>query len=85
MICTVCDTTVDKCTCPGIDAELKAIAFNPEGHVMFKWCRKCDKHYARCKCTPPEFFCVFRGEDLQGQTFKDGNGKDVVIDEITKH
>ena len=50
MWCGICNTDVKDCTCPDADERLKAIT-----HVAFKWCSKCDKHYARCRCESPVF------------------------------
>lgn len=50
--------------CPEMDGVLKGIAFAPEGRVAFKWCRLCDKHYARCKCESPQFYIVCGGVEM---------------------
>jgi len=78
LTCGICNTGIGDCTCPGRDDQLRAVAYNPESHVAFKWCRKCDKHYARCRCDPPEFYVILAGKDqtthfMQGVTTLGGN------------
>ena len=52
------------CQCPDRDEQLRKIAYDPKSYVAFKWCRKCDKHYARCKCEQPEFYAILRGKEI---------------------
>ena len=54
-----------NCVCPDRDKSLHDIAYDPNSHVVFKWCRKCDKHYLRCKCEVPEFFIIHAGMEIQ--------------------
>jgi hypothetical protein len=61
--CTVCNTDIEFCTCPNRDQLLHDIAYDPEGHVAIKWCRGCDKHYARCKCEEPAFYVILNGKE----------------------
>lgn len=68
LTCTVCNVPIGDCICEGVDESLKKVAFDPNGHVAFKWCRKCDKHYARCKCEQPDFAVVARGKFLDPST-----------------
>lgn len=70
MRCGKCGTGFDKCTCPNADERLKSLAFDPKGFVAFKWCRTCDKHYARCKCETPAFYLVHRGEEMKQEIFQ---------------
>jgi hypothetical protein len=51
MFCTACDHTLGECTCPDADARILAA----RQHTPMKWCKTCDKHYARCKCSVPNF------------------------------
>jgi hypothetical protein len=64
MICTKCGHGFGACRCPDMDDRLKRVAFAPDSAVAFKWCRACDKHYARCKCESPDYFIVHRGQDI---------------------
>jgi len=53
MKCGRCRKELNECLCEDIeerlDADLKA------GHVTFKYCKKCDKQWQRCKCEKPEW------------------------------
>jgi hypothetical protein len=53
MWCLKYNHDVGECTCPDINERL-ARAFSSD-QVIAKWCRKCDKHYARCRCESPEW------------------------------
>lgn len=53
--CSICEVTIDKCTCPDADERLRGIRGK---EVAMKWCRTCDRHYGRCKCPPPYAFYV---------------------------
>jgi hypothetical protein len=51
MFCTRCKNDIADCTCPDIDDRLGALT----GTVIYRKCRKCGKHYARCQCKDPEW------------------------------
>ena len=53
LTCGKCNQSVDRCICPDQDARLRWASDSE--HVLFKWCRTCDKHYARCQCSVPDF------------------------------
>ena len=53
MVCENCNLAINLCTCPDVDERLATI---PSTHVAVKWCRVCNKHYARCKCPVPDFY-----------------------------
>ncbi len=42
-----------QCGCADADARLRQASDST--YVAFKWCRTCDKHYARCRCVEPNF------------------------------
>lgn len=81
--CSKCEVEVVDCVCPDIDARLKHSAFDPKGVVAFKWCRTCDKHYARCKCAIPAFYAVYRGQEFDANKYRNLLGQKVVPD-LTK-
>lgn len=64
MRCTKCHTTIDKCACPELDDHLREIMHDPKSPIAVKWCRTCNKHYARCKCETPEFYILQGGKDV---------------------
>lgn len=64
MICTKCDKEMAHCPCSDADDRLHALAYDPEAHVLFKWCRTCDKHYARCRCPVPDFYIIGGGKEI---------------------
>jgi hypothetical protein len=63
MTCGKCGAVIDECLCPDIDARLREIANDPDGYVVFKWCRLCDRHYARCTCGAPDFYVLGAGKE----------------------
>lgn len=82
--CTVCGATVDQCACPDIDARLRKSFHDPTGtYVMAKWCRRCDKHYARCTCERPDFYILSAGQDISHQTFRMADGT-IVVPDLTR-
>jgi Ni,Fe-hydrogenase I small subunit len=65
MECTICKASMAQCTCPDADQRLHDFAYGPRYRfLMFKWCRTCDKHYARCTCEVPDFFIISGGKEL---------------------
>lgn len=79
MICSTCQHDLHDCTCPDIDARLHDLAYAPGVPIVFKWCRTCDKHYARCRCATPDFYVLSGGEalDLTGVRTLDGQPPDI--------
>lgn len=76
--CVKCHRAIDKCKCPDIDERMHDMAY--KDHVLLKWCRRCDKHYARCECAPPyTFFMICNGKDA-GTRFISGAGTTVIPD-----
>lgn len=59
--CGICDVTVDKCECPDMDERLRLI---DSTFIGMKWCKACDKHYARCRCVVPQFYVRSGGRDV---------------------
>lgn len=53
MTCGKCNHGIGDCICPDADQRLREASDSE--FILFKWCRKCDKHYARCKCEEPDF------------------------------
>lgn len=53
MYCMKCNNELSQCTCSDINERLKiAVA---TGHVAYKKCTLCDKHYALCECANPQW------------------------------
>jgi hypothetical protein len=82
MVCQTCGP-IAQCTCPDCDERLKDVAFGPRyKFLMFKWCRTCDKHYARCRCETPAFYIVSGGTEIpvSARGFETVTGERVVPD-----
>ncbi len=80
LICVKCSKDIGDCDCEGRDDQLRNLAMRPDGMVAFKWCRTCDKHYARCKCEHPDFYVVLGGKEIgasKGIVTMDGQKKHV--------
>ena len=80
MICTDCNRAIGQCICPGRDAELHAIAYDPEACVLFKWCRGCDKHYGRCRCPVPDFYIISGGQEIPVASLRTITGEPPDVD-----
>jgi len=65
MICATCNEDVAVCICPDRDKQLHDMAYDPAAvNLMFKWCRTCDRHYARCQCATPDFYVISAGKEI---------------------
>jgi len=53
MWCCKCNNDLSNCTCSDLDERLASLA--GAKNVVFKRCKLCGKHYARCKCENPEW------------------------------
>ena len=63
MTCNRCGKSLAECQCPDIDERLHAIAYS-DAPITFKWCRLCDRHYARCRCVEPDFIVMSGGKPV---------------------
>lgn len=50
MFCEICRTDLSGCTCIDLEIRLDSIT-----NFVYKKCLVCQKHYARCKCTKPNW------------------------------
>jgi hypothetical protein len=48
-----CNKTIGTCTCPDIEERLASVSRSK--FVAIKFCKRCNQHYARCKCPDPQF------------------------------
>lgn len=53
MFCVKCHNDLSDCTCPDIDERMADLAGSE--HFVYKMCLVCGKHYARCKCSVPQW------------------------------
>lgn len=74
LTCGPCGKGFDLCLCSDADERLKRLAFDPAGLIAFKWCRTCDRHYARCQCKTPDFYLVKGGEEIKERVFRTLDG-----------
>ena len=70
MICAICKKNFGDCSCPGVDQRLRELAFDANSPIATKWCRACDKYYAKCQCAKPDFFHVLGGREIDPKTFR---------------
>lgn len=52
LVCMVCQVEIGVCACPDQDAQHKQP--DPDGPLAARWCRSCDRHFARCQCDSPD-------------------------------
>lgn len=48
--CNVCRKNVRDCQCPDLRERLRGATGD---HVAFRWCSRCDHHFAKCECGDP--------------------------------
>ena len=53
MWCNKCKKGLKDCLCEDLEERLNAAV--DAGFFTYKYCKKCDKHYERCKCDIPEW------------------------------
>jgi len=53
MFCTKCQNDLSKCTCSDLEERLAELSGSKS--LVFKRCKLCGQHYARCKCKNPEW------------------------------
>lgn len=53
MYCMKCQNDLLDCTCDDLEERLASLKNSPK--IIYKKCRKCDRHYARCKCEEPDW------------------------------
>lgn len=51
MYCARCGKNLGDCACPDIQERLSKLRNAP--NVIYKMCKLCGQHYARCKCPNP--------------------------------
>ena len=49
MICSKCQKDIDECQCEDIDNRIESL----KDSILYRKCKICEKHYARCKCENP--------------------------------
>lgn len=54
MFCGRCNNELEDCLCPDIDERMAKLGAK-DGPLVFKACKTCKKHYARCRCKNPEW------------------------------
>ena len=62
MFCIICKNDLADCTCDDIEERLANLNNIP--NVIYKKCRICEKHYARCKCEKPDWTTSHDGTEL---------------------
>jgi hypothetical protein len=63
MFCMKCNHELSECTCPDLQERLGKIASS--GNFMYRACKKCGNHYAKCKCEEPEWIVVGGGDSTK--------------------
>ena len=59
MHCVTCGLHLTSCICSDRDERLSQLGDVP--NVAVKWCSRCDRHYAVCKCEEPAFVMKSNG------------------------
>ena len=53
MFCIKCQHDLGECTC--LDLKERMDKLSGSSYLAMRWCRKCDNHYAVCKCKKPDW------------------------------
>jgi hypothetical protein len=53
MWCCKCQRDLSECICPDLEERLNSLGQG--SGVVFRKCKKCGKHYERCRCEDPEW------------------------------
>ena len=61
--CIKCGKELQFCSCPDIDERIRSAKNDPG--FLFKMCKKCDRHYARCKCLEPKWGTNWDGVGIE--------------------
>lgn len=66
MFCNECRADLSACVCgPERDEALRKLAYDPAACLAFRWCRSCDKHVDRCRCSSPDLFLISGGREIR--------------------
>jgi len=49
-----CNKDLSECTCDDLQERLMSLG-GPGGVLVYRMCKKCKKHYAKCTCEKPEW------------------------------
>ena len=64
MWCAICNNQLHNCTCvPSAAERLSGLKNDP--NLIYKMCRKCEKHYSACKCEEPDWTTSHDGVELE--------------------
>jgi len=63
VFCMKCKNDLSQCTCPDLDERLASLNNSP--HFIYRKCRKCGKHYDRCKCPIPDWTTSHDGIEME--------------------
>lgn len=55
MWCTICQADLSQCTCDDLEERLRSATEALDGKLVYRYCKKCDKHYAKCQCEEPDW------------------------------
>lgn len=55
MWCTICATPIALCKCDDIEERLKSAAEAMGSKFVYRYCKKCNRHYDKCFCKAPEW------------------------------
>ncbi len=64
MFCTKCQKDLSDCICSDLQERLDSLNHSP--NFIYKKCRVCGKHYAKCKCENP-IWGTSHDADIEGK------------------
>ena len=62
MFCMQCRNDLSDCTCKDFNERLASLNNSP--NFIYKKCRTCNLHYAKCKCDKPDWTTSHDGVEL---------------------
>jgi len=64
MWCAACNNDISDCVCE-VKAVERLASLRNDPNFIYKMCRKCEKHYAFCKCEEPDWTTSHDGVELE--------------------
>ena len=62
MYCTKCQNDLSECVCPDLNERMASLNNSP--NFIYKKCRTCGLHYAKCQCDTPDYTTSHDGIEL---------------------
>lgn len=81
LTCEKCGLSIHFCPCADMNERLRSMANDKSpGALLLRWCRRCDRHFARCFCEPPyDDYVICGGREIPADSIRRLDGSKVVL------